>query len=325
MRLMPIYALFALFCWPLCYSQSSFPPSSGGGASYTGCTSDSANGITCSGKFTSGNAGGAAGQLQLIDASAGGSGATTTIQIPHLGTASSLNAPNGVTGQLGCAIGTLTPGHLLAVDSSSQCYIDGGATASAPGMVQLGQCVIGTGCTGTVTGAQSATAVSFGASGTTIPGTYTDLVITYIGRSTVAAGTAALCITLNGDTNTAANYSTGQNEAVLGTGSPGTAFIAATGTCGSTFGTFLTNLPGASGTHVSFPGTGHTDVNGYANTTFFKRINTVAAYAQATNVDDVVLQTTGTWKSTVAITSVGLNLAGNSFVSGSTLTLYARQ
>jgi hypothetical protein len=134
-----------------------------------------------------------------------------------------------------------------------------------------------------------------------IPGTYTDLVI--VGASTISASAPSTIIRFNGDT--ASNYS---YTYLTGNGS------SATSTRASNQTEILTTYNGA----VSqSPNTNIIQIQNYANTATYKTVLSRANQTQY-GTDAIV----GLWRSTAAITSITLIIGGTGFAAGSTLSLY---
>jgi len=143
----------------------------------------------------------------------------------------------------------------------------------------------------TTTLGTSASSVTF----STIPGTYTDLVLVVNGTSTATNGNE---MQFNGDTGN--NYSF---TLLYGDGSSATS---------------------SRNSNISFAYAGRTNTNqsvsitqimNYANTTTYKTVLT-----RANSNGDIVMANVSTWRSTSAITS--LVYAGATFNSGTVFTLY---
>jgi hypothetical protein len=143
----------------------------------------------------------------------------------------------------------------------------------------------------TTTLGTSASSVTF----STIPGTYTDLVLVVAGTSAATNGNE---MQFNGDTGN--NYSF---TLLYGTGSAAVS---------------------SRNSNISFAYAGRTNTNqsvsitqimNYANTTTYKTVLT-----RASSNGDIVMANVSTWRSTSAITS--LVYAGATFNSGTVFTLY---
>lgn len=143
----------------------------------------------------------------------------------------------------------------------------------------------------------------------TIPGTYTDLIVLAHTRLTGSFTATSYGIRFNSDTGS--NYSSTQ---LLGTGS-----VAQSQRESSATYAYVSTSTAATGTaNVFTPVTIH--IMSYANTSVFK---TVLAASDAENAR--VVRTVGLWRSTNAITSVTLvpvSAAQGDFKSGSTFSLY---
>lgn len=129
-----------------------------------------------------------------------------------------------------------------------------------------------------------------------IPGTYTDLIIAGVG---FASTETYYEIQFNSDTGN--NYSF---TSVLGTGS-----VAASGGTANTYAIGVTRIE----TQSAFL----CHIMNYANTTTFK-----TALARNSNAGQIVYQAVGLWRNTNAITSVTLKSQIVNFNSGSTFSLY---
>lgn len=135
-----------------------------------------------------------------------------------------------------------------------------------------------------------------------IPGTYTDLVLIITPQS--SSGTASVDIQLNGDTGT--NYSltylygTGSSSA---SGRDSNTAYAGGGSAVATANIFLTNI---------------VQIQNYSNTTTNKTL-----LMRTDNTAGNVLTAVSMWRNTAAITSILLKLAtGANFTTGSTFSLY---
>jgi len=152
--------------------------------------------------------------------------------------------------------------------------------------------------TNTVSGS-STSAVSF----TSIPQTYTDLVI--VANTSNSVSLESLALTFNGDTGT--NYS---NTRLYGNG---TSAISDRATSAAYIAALLnSNTIGNSIIHIM----------NYANTTTYK--TTISRTGDASNRTSAVV---GLWRgstgsATQAITSITITVTGSNYVSGSTFSLY---
>jgi hypothetical protein len=138
-----------------------------------------------------------------------------------------------------------------------------------------------------------------------IPSTYTDLVLVYQAKSVTGTGAFDVYAQFNSDTGT--NYS-----ARLITNDNGT-----------TFNYFTSNAPSMLSDFAGSVADGVFNLNimhfmNYSNTTTYKTVLTRAGRASGTGggVDMLV----GMWRSTAAINTI--YLIGNSFATGSTFNLY---
>ena len=159
----------------------------------------------------------------------------------------------------------------------------------------------------------SATTVSF----TGIPGTCTNLHLSYQARTTAAVNVAALYLEINSDT-TAADY-TGQYIYAQDT------TLASAVLPTTTSGIQLSNVPGTS-TTAGYSAAGVVSIPSFSGTTFFKRMLAQGGYGNSASGVDILFPTTFTWTSTAAITGLLFSLAsGDAFVDGSTFTLYTER
>lgn len=180
-------------------------------------------------------------------------------------------------------------------------YVRGPApTPITPAMVQISQQVL----------ASATASVTF----SSIPATYTTLILVVNGRLSDSALFGAIGIRFNGDTG--ANY---DQQAIQGLGSTAQAF----GGSAQTYG-FIGRLPGATAS-TSDAGEITIWVPGYAATTFNKlaRGNNGYFETQGTTGTYFTVQASAQWRNTAAVTSATLfDQAGGNFVTGSTFTLY---
>ena len=147
----------------------------------------------------------------------------------------------------------------------------------------------------TQTLSSTATTISF----TSIPSSYTDLVLV-ANSYDASGGTASLTVQFNNDTNT--NYSV--------TGLYGD---------GTSASSYRQSSQNSSNAGTFFPTTGIVTLNimNYSNATTYKtllgRVSTAASRVAAT---------VGLWRSTAAISRIDLTIQGDNFATGSTFTLY---
>jgi len=136
---------------------------------------------------------------------------------------------------------------------------------------------------------------------TSIPGTYTDLILTGSISSTDPTFNRALRVQFNSDTSSL--YSTlnlnGEGSSVLSTNSPDSAFI---GLCETPIGSNFMTLK--------------LQINNYKNTTTNKTTLSTGGSA------NIITAAVGLYRSTSAITSLKLFLSGMSFRTGSSVTIY---
>jgi hypothetical protein len=138
-----------------------------------------------------------------------------------------------------------------------------------------------------------------------IPGTYTDLVLVCNGA--VTSGTANWVLQIgNGSVDTGSNYS---ETDLWGTGS------AAQSARGSNQTSILLNSYGYLDTVFRANAISH--IMNYSNTTTYKTI-----LARANNADNGVHAGVGLWRSTVAINTIKIAASASTFVTGSTFSLY---
>ena len=141
-----------------------------------------------------------------------------------------------------------------------------------------------------------------------IPATYTDLILVVANAVSVATNTPGPCIVFNGDTT--AIYSTTHLE---GTGSSA---LSNRQTAKSYINAGY-NLGLSSST--SEPATVIFNIMNYANTTTYK--TTISRYTQTASSYPGTDVTVGLWRSTAAINSININAQTGNFSSG-TFTLY---
>jgi hypothetical protein len=160
-----------------------------------------------------------------------------------------------------------------------------------------------------ITTAASQATVDF----TSISGSYTDLIVTYQARSNAAASWENLSVKVNND-GTSGNYTSAQYFYTIGA-STGAGTAAA-----SASGLFLIEVTGANVT-ANYPGTGIIHFINYTGTTFYKHTLTRGSYQQPSGATEVTYHSSGTWKSTSAITRLTFSVP-TSFLNGSVFTLY---
>lgn len=201
----------------------------------------------------------------------------------------------------------------------------GGGGATGPTGPTGATGATGTGATGATgpTGATGATGITqicqmVASSSTTltcssIPNTYSALMVVYVGRTTAAVSSAELHMQVNTD-STSGNYDA-SNYIVGGASSAASGTVAA-----SSAGAFIDNFPGTSAT-ANYPSVGVLYIPYYASTTFFKTFSAEEEYA-LTGTTNLKLQVSGAWKSTAAITRLDFALSSGNFVDNSKITVY---
>ena len=159
--------------------------------------------------------------------------------------------------------------------------------------------------TSTVTGSTVAS-VTF----SSIPSTYTDLVLVIQARGTFAQDGIDITFIFNGD-NSTSKYS---HNWLTGNGTTASAGKLTNYSIG-----YFSSIPAANNTSGVFSANVH-HIMSYANTTTFKTVfNRVSAPS------NFAAASTGMWRSTDAIGSIQLQVSNGSqgyYVTGSTLTLY---
>lgn len=139
-----------------------------------------------------------------------------------------------------------------------------------------------------------------------IPSTFTDLVLVVSGRSTNGSGDDSMYMRFNGDSGT--NYSWTR---ILGNGSAASSFRLSNQTVGT-----IDGISGGSTASGTFSAT-IANFQNYSNTTTNKTILGRSNVAGSYTVANVNL-----YRSTSAISSMVLSLATGNFATGSTFTLY---
>lgn len=148
-----------------------------------------------------------------------------------------------------------------------------------------------------------------------IPGTYSNLVLSYTARGDTAATSVGVALNFNGDT--AADY----NEQV---GFINNTFNSAGNSSGNTaFGPL--GVPAATATS-KYAGTNKVEIYNYANTTFFKNVlGLQTLFANTTLGSGQFEESAGQWLSTAAISSISIKPTSGNFIAGSTFQLYGLQ
>lgn len=208
------------------------------------------------------------------------------------------------------SIGSSNPGIVAKVSAGTNVTVTG--TPTNPIINSSG----GGGGSGALTQIQqiitsaSQASVTFSA----IPGTFTNLILRYIGRSLSVTAADDLKMQFNGDTGN--NYTT-QVTVSIGTAVSGIPIISASA--------FVIGTLTASTSTAGMSGGGSLIIPGYVQTLFNKTGSGLMSYAQiSANLTSFIsgLQ----WANTAAITSIALfpNL-GSGFLNGSIFTLYGEQ
>ena len=140
-----------------------------------------------------------------------------------------------------------------------------------------------------------------------IPATYTDLRVVWIGRST--ANTPDLRLRFNSDTGT--NYS---NTILRGTGA------AAESSRQTNVSSFILEAGSRTATNPTTPTLREVDVFSYAGST--NKTALAKTSGDLNSVDGNVVVAVGLWRNTAAITSLEFSLTSDSFAIGTTATLY---
>jgi len=156
----------------------------------------------------------------------------------------------------------------------------------------------------TVSPSGSTSTISF----SSIPATYTDLVLVVYGRTTAAVTTQNCTIRFNGD------YSTSYSWTQLnGNGS------SATSNRASSTQSVIGDINGSSTTSGIFCAI-NINIFNYANTTTYKSY--LSRSATDLNGSGTTIETVGLWRNTGAITLIELFPSSGNWVSGSMATLY---
>ncbi len=139
------------------------------------------------------------------------------------------------------------------------------------------------------------------------------LEIWVIGRTDEAVVRSTGTIIVNNDTGS--NYDIEQFRAL------GTSVVGAGSAAGASW---QIELPGASAT-ASYASSGRMTIPGFSGTTFFKTMEILTGYSQATTAADFASLYVGAWRSTSAITRLKLGcLSTNKLKVGSELLIYKR-
>lgn len=198
------------------------------------------------------------------------------------------------------ALGPGTAGHFLKTNGAGA--DPAWAAATGTGAMVLIESYAGTGSTGTKTFSS-------------IPSTYTDLVLTIFGRTSAAVGNAAVTIQVN--SLSTAIYDL-QRQYALNT---------TNGADQTLGGTSFANAIALGGTSLAAGDIAGSEVvlQGYAGTTFNKLIHGRSRFPSSnTTHDGYVLHFSGQVRLTSAINSITLALTSGNFVVGSLINLYGR-
>jgi len=180
-----------------------------------------------------------------------------------------------------------------------------GAAGASGALVQIAQVVVTT---------PQAT-ITF----SSIPGTYTDLVLTLCGRDTSSAVTQqGARIQFNGDTNTG-NYLTTAYRTINGSNPP-YGFAPTITSAGVVF----QGIPGVSG-NANATGMGELVISNYAGTAFYKTGHSKYSYYYDSTPSMEAGNFGIIWKSTAAITGIVIGGVTTAFDTGTVATLYGRK
>lgn len=237
---------------------------------------------------------------------------------------------NGVSSALTCTVaasGTAcndTTHSVAVVAGDLVSVIFASSGISLPTSTQLSYGVSQTGAMGPSGGmVQISQIVANGSSGTidfsSIPATYTNLLIIASGRVSDSASSKNIYIEFNSDTGS--NY---LSQGTFGSNTTASAFSVAAATPQSQNG--ILALPGATAT-TSYAGGGSIFVPGYAGTSFFKSAHATGGlwWSNSTSTQ-LAAQNNVLWLNAGAINDIKLiDVGGGNFVSGSIFTLYGMQ
>ena len=222
-----------------------------------------------------------------------------------------LTSSSGVTGS-----GASSPLSLQEIAVGTYTYSVSGVNANGTGPSSAASNSVVVASLFAPSGAYDSIAtVSVGAGGTgsvtfsSIPQTYTHLQIRSIGRDSNAIVRSTILLTFNSDT--AANYS---YHGLYGTGATAGAFAATSANY-----IYTPELTGAGATVGNF-GAGITDILDYANTNKYK--TTRCLTGQDDNGSGQIRLESGSWRSTVAISSITLTPSSANLAQYSSFALY---
>lgn len=148
-----------------------------------------------------------------------------------------------------------------------------------------------------------------------IPSTYTDLIVRVYGRGTKAATLVDISCRINGDTG--ANYDVITRQS---NNSTATTFQSAAGSFA-----YVGNLAAASAP-AGVADMIELQIPNYANTSFHKVIRKEASLKAGSAASNLYTETGHVWwRSTAAITSLTIYPGANAFANGTIVTLYGRR
>lgn len=148
-----------------------------------------------------------------------------------------------------------------------------------------------------------------------IAATYTDLIVSIMGRSTTTAQNDSVQIQYNADTG--ANYDQQDHFGANNTQSLAANALGATSA-------LVTFIPAASAT-ANWAGGAEMTLFSYAGTTFFKQAAIKGGMEDVSGFHTLVINTWHMWKSATAINAIKIFLSGaGNFKAGSSFTLYGR-
>lgn len=211
-----------------------------------------------------------------------------------------------LTSALNAASAAIGVGGLTSLGAVSGATLVAGSTTIAGSgnnavMQRIGQVV----CAG------SQSSVSF----SSIPATFTNLLLVFSCRDTLAGtATSLVYMKMNGDA-TAGNYDT--EQAAQGSGATASAGTSAPTTSGA-----LVLVQPNAGATAGLSSVGQVLIPNYAGTTFFKQFFTTSYALNNTTPVRTIALFGASWKSTAAINALVITTAGTAFLNGSTFTLY---
>ena len=198
--------------------------------------------------------------------------------------------------------GTVTLTHSDLTDWSTATSGFGGGGGGA--LVKIGQVI--------TSGSQSTVTFS------SIPGTFTDLIIGFLGRvnSSATAG-CSMYIKINGD-STSGDYWTSYQYEYL------TSVIASNGSAGNSNGGYICGMAGKQYSSNAISN-GEMIFHGYANSTFYKLCSVYQFLTDCIGTgENLNQQFQAIWKSTSPVTDLSLTAPGYTFENGSIFTLFGR-